>query len=234
LAAALSLLAWWTRALALRPDTETYYVELVVLLLALLAFDAAIHPTARPGVCSSRRSEELAVLINALALTFLAGSIAYTASQHLASPATDARLPGIAIALLTLMINGTLVMGRQPAGRATGHVRAVVVDMLRRVVRSVPVLVASIAVLLTQAPPASPTLAFPITGFIAWVMWRAVYLAKMPEFTRKVRVMIDWMLEPLLPTDIVQIRIEAGPAVERARPDDAPTPPGGPVTTSEK
>ena len=73
----------------------------------------------------------------------------------------------------------------------------------------------------------------PITGFIAWVMWRAVYWAKLPEVTRKVRVMIDWILEPLLPTDIVQIRVEAGPPMEDARPADAPTPPGGPVTTSE-
>ena len=74
---------------------------------------------------------------------------------------------------------------------------------------------------------------FPITGIVAWLMWRAVYLAKLPEFGRKVRVVIDWILEALLPTDIVQIRIEGGPPLAASRPANAETPPGGPITTGE-
>ena len=170
-AAALSLLAWWTRALALRPDTDATYVDVVVLLLALIAVDAAIQPTPRTGGRSSRRGEEVAVLINALALTFLAGSIAYTAYLSLAAPGTSARLPGTAVALLTLVINGTLVMGCRGAGRATGPVHAVVGDMMRRALRSVSVLVSSIAVLLTQAPQTSPIIAFPIASFMIWASW---------------------------------------------------------------
>jgi NADH:ubiquinone reductase (H+-translocating) len=74
---------------------------------------------------------------------------------------------------------------------------------------------------------------FPVTGFVAWLMWRAVYLAKLPERGRKVRVFIDWVLELLLHTDIVQIRVEGGPPIERARPDDAPVAPGGPTESEE-
>ena len=171
LAAALSLLAWWTRTPVLRSDIDASYVDVIVLLLALLAVDAATHPTARTGVRSNRHGEAVAVLINAVVLTFLAGSIAYTAYQHLAAPTTAACVPGIAVALLTLVINGTLVMGRRPPGRTSRPLRAVVVDMLRRGLRSVSVLVASIAVLLTQAPQTSPIIAFSIASFMIWASW---------------------------------------------------------------
>ncbi|HKB90450.1 MAG TPA: FAD-dependent oxidoreductase [Opitutaceae bacterium] len=39
-------------------------------------------------------------------------------------------------------------------------------------------------------------------GFIAWWMWRSVYLAKLPGFTRRLRVMIDWTFELFFPRDI--------------------------------
>ena len=42
------------------------------------------------------------------------------------------------------------------------------------------------------------------SGFIAWLMWRAVYLGKLPGLERKVRVMADWMIELFFPRDIVQ------------------------------
>jgi NADH dehydrogenase len=36
-------------------------------------------------------------------------------------------------------------------------------------------------------------------------MWRTIYLAKLPGFTRKLRVMIDWTFDLLFPRDISQI-----------------------------
>jgi NADH dehydrogenase len=39
-------------------------------------------------------------------------------------------------------------------------------------------------------------------GFIAWFMWRTIYLAKLPGLERKVRVMMEWSLELVFPRDI--------------------------------
>lgn len=42
------------------------------------------------------------------------------------------------------------------------------------------------------------------SGLLAWLMWRAIYLSKLPGFERKVRVLSDWTLELFFPRDIVQ------------------------------
>ena len=41
------------------------------------------------------------------------------------------------------------------------------------------------------------------SGLLAWLMWRAVYLAKLPGFERKVRVLLDWTIDLFFPRDIV-------------------------------
>ncbi len=46
-----------------------------------------------------------------------------------------------------------------------------------------------------------------ITGFIAWFLWRTVYLAKLPGAVRRLRVTIDWTLDLLFPRDITQMQI---------------------------
>lgn len=40
------------------------------------------------------------------------------------------------------------------------------------------------------------------SGFIAWWMWRTVYLAKLPGVERKLRVMIDWTLDLFFRRDV--------------------------------
>jgi NADH dehydrogenase len=42
------------------------------------------------------------------------------------------------------------------------------------------------------------------SGLLAWIMWRAIYLAKLPGLERKIRVMVDWTIELFFPRDIVQ------------------------------
>lgn len=39
-------------------------------------------------------------------------------------------------------------------------------------------------------------------GFIAWWMWRSIYLMKLPGLERKLRVMVDWTLDLFFPRDI--------------------------------
>jgi NADH dehydrogenase len=42
------------------------------------------------------------------------------------------------------------------------------------------------------------------SGLLAWLMWRTIYLAKLPGLERKVRVLVDWVIELFFPRDIVQ------------------------------
>jgi NADH dehydrogenase len=48
------------------------------------------------------------------------------------------------------------------------------------------------------------------SGFFAWLLWRAVYLSKLPGLERKVRVVGDWIIELFFPRDIVQTLELAG------------------------
>lgn len=40
------------------------------------------------------------------------------------------------------------------------------------------------------------------SGFIAWWMWRTIYLSKLPGTARKLRVIFDWTFELLFPRDL--------------------------------
>ncbi len=42
------------------------------------------------------------------------------------------------------------------------------------------------------------------SGLLAWLMWRGIYLGKLPGLERKVRVLVDWTVELFFPKDIVQ------------------------------
>ena len=42
------------------------------------------------------------------------------------------------------------------------------------------------------------------SGLFAWLLWRGIYLAKLPGWERKIRVLMDWTIELFFPRDIVQ------------------------------
>jgi NADH dehydrogenase len=42
------------------------------------------------------------------------------------------------------------------------------------------------------------------TGFIAWWLWRTIYLMKLPRFEKKLRVALDWTLDLVFTKDLVQ------------------------------
>jgi NADH:ubiquinone reductase (H+-translocating) len=43
------------------------------------------------------------------------------------------------------------------------------------------------------------------SGFIAWWLWRSVYLAKLPRLAKKLRVMVDWTLDLFFGREIEQM-----------------------------
>jgi NADH:ubiquinone reductase (H+-translocating) len=41
------------------------------------------------------------------------------------------------------------------------------------------------------------------SGFVAWFLWRSIYLSKLPRGEKKLRVALDWTLDLLFSKDIV-------------------------------
>jgi len=63
------------------------------------------------------------------------------------------------------------------------------------------------------------------SGLLAWMIWRSVYLAKLPGLERKARVVVDWTMELFFPRDILQTidlsetgSLQAQPASTETRP----------------
>jgi NADH dehydrogenase len=57
------------------------------------------------------------------------------------------------------------------------------------------------------------------SGLLAWTMWRAIYLAKLPGLERKARVLVDWIMELFFPRDIVQtIDVSAPSSLDTIQP----------------
>jgi NADH dehydrogenase len=59
------------------------------------------------------------------------------------------------------------------------------------------------------------------SGFVAWWLWRTIYLSKLPRFEKKVRVALDWFLDLLFSKDLVQFmdvstRVESPVMIEAA------------------
>jgi NADH dehydrogenase len=60
------------------------------------------------------------------------------------------------------------------------------------------------------------------SGFVAWWLWRTIYLSKLPRFEKKLRVALDWTLDLLFSKDIVQFLTVRGAAMSRAQNEDMP------------
>ncbi len=83
-----------------------------------------------------------------------------------------------------------VVRGREPRPRAIPDLGSLVMLGHRRAVAEV--------------------LGVRLSGFLAWWLYRTVYLSKMPGLGRKVRVALDWTLDLLSRPDLVQLGIGRG------------------------
>ncbi|MGA2451369.1 MAG: FAD-dependent oxidoreductase [Polyangiaceae bacterium] len=50
-------------------------------------------------------------------------------------------------------------------------------------------------------------LGVPISGFLAWFLWRTIYLMKVPGWGRRVKIAASWTLDLFLPAELVQLRL---------------------------
>jgi NADH dehydrogenase len=59
------------------------------------------------------------------------------------------------------------------------------------------------------------------SGYIAWILWRTIYLAKLPGFQNKVRVAIDWTLDQIFSKNIVQLPTLQAPTISKIESPEA-------------
>jgi len=55
-----------------------------------------------------------------------------------------------------------------------------------------------------------------VSGFVAWFMWRAIYLFKLPSLAQKMKVGIEWACDLIFPRDLVYVKTDTSRAVSRA------------------
>src|SRR6516162_1376113 len=58
-------------------------------------------------------------------------------------------------------------------------------------------------------------LGFNFSGFVAWFLWRTIYLSKLPRLDKKLRVALDWALDLLFTKDLVHFMILRSTGVSR-------------------
>ena len=67
-------------------------------------------------------------------------------------------------------------------------------------------------------------LGLPLSGFPAWLLWRAYYLSQMPTLRRKLRIFVEWTWGMFFPNDITHLRftrsaeLDLPPPPERVEP----------------
>ena len=44
-------------------------------------------------------------------------------------------------------------------------------------------------------------------GLFAWIVWRVIYLSKIPRLDKKVRIFLDWVIDALFDRDIARLKV---------------------------
>lgn len=55
----------------------------------------------------------------------------------------------------------------------------------------------------------------PLTGRLAWVVWRAFFLAFIPVWDRRLRLIVDWLVTPLAGREVAQLRLAEPVGIRR-------------------
>jgi NADH:ubiquinone reductase (H+-translocating) len=66
------------------------------------------------------------------------------------------------------------------------------------------------------------------SGFVAWWLWRTIYLSKLPRFEKKLRVAFDWTLDLIFSKDLVQFLDIRAPMISQPEVDRGSPRPDGP------
>lgn len=59
-----------------------------------------------------------------------------------------------------------------------------------------------------------------LSGFVAWLMWRAIYLMKLPGLGRRAKVLMSWTFDLILAPDLVQLQFDPPPLLRAEHYED--------------
>src|SRR5260221_3319051 len=61
-----------------------------------------------------------------------------------------------------------------------------------------------------------------VSGFLVWLMWHGVYLFKLPTWSRRIKVALDWSWDVLFPRDLIFLNTDTAQQVTHPyyRPGD--------------
>jgi NADH dehydrogenase len=54
-----------------------------------------------------------------------------------------------------------------------------------------------------------------VSGFVAWWLWRTIYLMKLPGWGRRLKVAASWTLDLFLPPELVQLKLGGSRGISR-------------------
>jgi NADH dehydrogenase len=54
-----------------------------------------------------------------------------------------------------------------------------------------------------------------ISGLLAWLMWRCIYLMKMPGLNRKIRISTDWLLHLIFPPELARTTVAVASSIRQ-------------------
>jgi NADH dehydrogenase len=54
-----------------------------------------------------------------------------------------------------------------------------------------------------------------LSGLVAWAIWRAVYLSKIPGAAQRTRILLDWVLDIIFGREIAELPVERSSSVEQ-------------------
>ncbi|NDJ62378.1 MAG: NAD(P)/FAD-dependent oxidoreductase [Chloroflexi bacterium] len=61
---------------------------------------------------------------------------------------------------------------------------------------------------------------FKFSGLFAWFMWRGIYISKLPTMEKRIRVLLDWVVDVFFPRDLASLQTTLQPQTPPAQPTD--------------
>lgn len=162
---------YFANSLALLADAGHNFADALALAFSWFAFRAARRPADARRTFGSHRVGILAALANAVSLVGIALFIFWEAAQRLRTPEPVEGGPMIAVALVAVLLNGTISFWLHGAARHDLNVRSAYLHMLGDAVSALGVMAAGAVVALTGAGAADPVVSLLIGVLILGSSW---------------------------------------------------------------
>ncbi len=169
--AAEALAGWKAGSLALLSDAGHNLTDAMALGLSAFAVWIAHRPATERRTFGYHRVGILTALVNAVTLVLMCGLIVVEAVHRLRQPEPVASAWMIGVALIALVLNGTITLMFRKAAHGDINVRSAYLHMLWDAVASLGVILAGVIVSLTGNVIADPLVSLLIAALILWSTW---------------------------------------------------------------